>query len=66
MCYTHTHAMEWYSATKSNVIMPTVAKWMQLEIIMFNISPLELLIINICSIKQNNICTKLTYQDLII
>ena len=35
MWYTHSHTQEYYSAIK-NKIMPFVAKWMQLEIIILS------------------------------
>ena len=35
MRYTHSHTQEYYSAIK-NKIMPFVAKWMQLEIIILS------------------------------
>ena len=34
--YTHIHTMEYYSATKKNEIMPFVATWMDLEIIILS------------------------------
>ena len=34
--YTHTHTMEYYSAIKKNKIMPFVATWMELEILILS------------------------------
>ena len=34
--HSHTHTQEYYSAIKKNKIMPFVAKWMQLEIIILS------------------------------
>ena len=34
--HTHTHTMEYYSAIKKNEIMPFVATWMDLEIIILS------------------------------
>ena len=37
MCvYTHTHKMEYHSDIKNNEIMPSVATWVQLEIIILS------------------------------
>ena len=34
--HTHTHTMEYYSAIKKNEIIPFVATWMDLEIIILS------------------------------
>ena len=39
--YTHIHTIEYYSAIKKNEIMPFAATWMQLEIILSEVSQKE-------------------------
>ena len=39
--HTYTHTMEYYSAIKKNKIMPFAAMWMQLEIILHEVSQKE-------------------------
>ena len=61
--HTHTHTMGYYSAIKKNEIMPFIATWMQLEILILNKSERErkyhiLLVCEIQNMAQMSPSTK--------
>ena len=41
MIHTNTHTLEYYSAIKKNEIMPFAATWMELEILILEVSQAE-------------------------